>query len=193
MKRKILIFIGAPASGKGTRIKECIGYKQVSVSRILRKNGYNLSNGGLVDDQIVNNLIIREIRKSEENIILDGFPRTENQFLALLKNNIFVDKVFYINTPIEILFQRVRNRLTCINCQASFTKDTFRRPKIDGICDYCGGKLVERLDDSEELFKKRLDTFEKHTKPLIRIFKEYNIPIIYIDGTLPPSEILKLI
>ena len=194
MKRKIFVFIGAPASGKGTRINECTGYKSISTSCILKNAGYDLTKGTLISDEVVNELVIREMeRLKESNIILDGFPRTENQFLILLEQNIQIDKVFYIQVPKKILFERANDRLTCSKCQASFTKIEFKRSKVKGICDYCGGTLVERVDDSKELFEKRLEVFEEKTKPVLELFQKYHIPIIEIDATLPPSEILKYI
>lgn len=194
MKRKIFVFIGAPASGKGTRINECTGYKSISTSCILKNAGYDLTKGTLISDEVVNELVIREIERFKaSNIILDGFPRTENQFLILLEHNIQIDKVFYIQVPKKILFERANDRLTCSKCQASFTKSEFKRPKIKGICDYCGGILVERVDDFKELFEKRLEVFEKKTRPVLELFQKYHIPIVEIDATLPPSEILKYI
>lgn len=194
MKRKIFVFIGAPASGKGTRINECTGYKSISTSCILKNAGYDLTKGTLISDEVVNELVIREMeRLKESNIILDGFPRTENQFLILLEHNIQIDKVFYIQVPKKILFERANDRLTCSKCQASFTKSEFKRPKIKGICDYCGGTLVERVDDCKELFEKRLEVFEEKTRPVLELFQKYHIPIVEIDATLPPSEILKYI
>lgn len=194
MKRKIFVFIGAPASGKGTRINECTGYKSISTSCILKNAGYDLTKGTLISDEVVNELVIREMERFKtSNIILDGFPRTEDQFLILLEHNIQIDKVFYIQVPKKILFERANDRLTCSKCQASFTKSKFKRPKIKGICDYCGGTLVERVDDSKELFEKRLEVFEEKTKPVLELFQKYHIPIIEIDATLPPSEILKYI
>lgn len=194
MERKIFVFIGAPASGKGTRINECIGYKSISTSCILKSEGYDLTKGTLISDEIVNSLIVREIQRFEKNnIILDGFPRTENQFMTLIEHGIRINKVFYIKAPKDFLLERAKDRLTCSKCQASFTKSEFKRPKNKGICDYCGGTLIERVDDSEELFNKRLDIFEEKTKPILKIFGEYDIPIIEIDATLPPDEILKYI
>lgn len=194
MKRKIFVFIGAPASGKGTRINECTNYKSISTSCILKNAGYDLTKGTLISDEVVNELVIREMKRLEKsNIILDGFPRTENQFLELMEHNIQIQKVFYIKAPKEILLERANDRLTCLKCQASFTKSEFKRPKIKGICDYCGGTLVERVDDSKELFEKRLEVFEEKTKPVLELFQKYHIPIVEIDATLPPSEILKYI
>ena len=194
MKRKIFVFIGAPASGKGTRINECTNYKSISTSCILKNEGYDLTKGTLISDKVVNELVIREIVKlGETNIILDGFPRTENQFLELLKHNIQIQKVFYIKAPKNILLDRANDRLTCLKCQASFTKSEFKRPKVKGICDYCGGTLVKRVDDSEELFERRIEVFEEKTKPVLKLFERYHIPIVEIDATLPPSEILKYI
>lgn len=194
MKRKIFVFIGAPASGKGTRIEKCIGYKSISTSQILKKAGYNVTKGTLIKDEIVNKLIIEKIKTLKgQNIILDGFPRTEEQLVALIKNNIEIDQVFYIKAPKEVLLERARDRLTCTNCQASFTKSEFKKPKVSGICDYCGENLIERPDDKNELFEKRLEIFEERTKPILSKFKEVGIPIIVIDSTLPPEEILKYI
>lgn len=194
MKRKIFVFIGAPASGKGTRIMECKECESISTSSLLRKKGYDLSKGTLINDEDVCNLVIERIMESKsEKIILDGFPRTENQFWALRKKGIRIDKVFYIKAPKTILLERAKNRLTCIKCQASFTKTSFKKPQNYGICDLCGGKLVERPDDSKEIFMKRLDVFFMQTKPIIKLFEKYLVPIIEIDATLPPKEILKYI
>lgn len=195
MKRKIFVFVGAPASGKGTRIEECIkkGYISISTSKLLRAAGFDLTKGTLINDDDVIKLVKRELEKIDDNIILDGFPRTVNQAKSLIDNGVEIEKVIYICTPEGMLYERVSNRLTCLNCQASFTKDSFKRSKIDGVCDHCGGELVSRKDDSKELLRKRIKIFETETKKVLVLFNEVNIPIVKVDGTKPPSEILKFI
>lgn len=196
MKRNIFVFIGAPASGKGTRIKklEERGYKSISTSSLLKEQGYDLSKGTLINDSIVSGLVISRINILKgKNIILDGFPRTINQFEELRRRGIKIDKAFYIKVSKEIMIERAKDRLTCSKCQASFTKSNFKRPQIEGICDYCGGKLIERPDDKEELFEKRLEEYIEKTKPILQEFSKYDIPIITIDANLNPEEVLKYI
>lgn len=196
MKRNIFVFIGAPASGKGTRIKvlEERGYKSISTSSLLKEQGYDLTKGTLINDSIVSGLVISRINIfKSKNIILDGFPRTINQFKELIERGIKIDKVFYIKVSRKIMFERAKDRLTCSKCQASFTKSKFKRPQLEGICDYCGGKLIERPDDKEELIEKRLEEYLQKTKPILREFVKYDIPIVTIDASLKPDEVLKYI
>ena len=182
MKNDIVTFIGEPGSGKSTMMNYLNGYIKISSAQILLNEGYNLSNGELIDDKIVVNLLLKEINKINSNIILDGFPRTVMQLKELVYNNIYIDKVYKVCTPYDVILDRIKKRLTCINCHESFTIDGFKKPIFDGICDYCGGKLIKRDDDNIEIFKKRLEIYKNCIIPLVEEYKKLSIPIIEIDG-----------
>lgn len=195
MERKIVLFVGAPACGKGTRIEKLKekGYISLSVSSLLREAGYDVTKGILVEDEDVIKVVIPAIKRTEGNIILDGFPRTVPQANAIIESKIKISSVFYVKASKELVIARSTDRLTCSKCRASFTKSNFKPPKKSGICDLCGGELVQRKDDTKEVVLKRLKDFEEQTNPILEILKENNIPIIDIDASLPPEEVLNYI
>ncbi len=192
--KKVIIFIGAPASGKGTRIDELEEYYKISTSLILRKNNLDLSKGDLINDDIVNSLILNEIKNALlDNIVLDGYPRTINQLNFLISNNIYIETVYNIIAPNDIVISRAANRLTCLNCQSSYTIDDFRRPQKEGICDKCGGILIRRPDDEPNLVIKRIKKYYDSTYCLLNEFDKLGINVIDIDSSKSPKEIKKYI
>jgi len=195
MERKIFVFFGAPASGKGTRIEilKDRGFTAISTSQLLKAAGFDLSGGNLISDDVVIKLVSEEISKTPGNIILDGFPRTIPQALSLIESGIHVDKVINIDAPVELLVKRACNRLTCPKCGEIFTKTNFKPPKVVGICDKCGTPLIVREDDKEEIAKKRIKIFYEKTLPVLDEFKKLGTPIITLDATLPPEEGLDLL
>lgn len=195
MERKIFVFFGAPASGKGTRIEilRDRGFTTISTSQLLKNSGFDLSGGNLISDDVVIELVSEAISKTQGNIILDGFPRTVPQALSLIENGIHIDKVINIDAPTELLVERACNRLTCPECGEIFTKTDFKPPKVKGICDNCGSHLIVRDDDKEEIAKKRISIFYEKTLPVLDEFRKLGTPIITLDATLPPKEGLDLL
>ncbi len=186
---KNIVFIAPPASGKGTQSDLLVskyGYNHISTGDLLREeieSGSDLGKqidelmktGKLVSDDIVNSLLTKALSDSDKPFILDGYPRNMTQvpFLddILSKANKKVDAVIYLDVPYDLLLKRATGRLTCPKCAHTFHK-YFNKPLNDGICDYCGETLISRVDDNEEAFKVRYNSYIENTKPLLDYYKD---------------------
>lgn len=186
---KNIVFIAPPASGKGTQSDLLVskyGYNHISTGDLLReeiKSGSDLGKqidelmktGKLVSDDIVNSLLTKALSDSDKPFILDGYPRNMTQvpFLddILSKANKKVDAIIYLDVPYDLLLKRATGRLTCPKCSHTFHK-YFNKPLNDGICDNCGETLISRVDDNEETFKVRYNSYIENTKPLLDYYKD---------------------
>lgn len=192
-----LIIMGPPGSGKGTQINFLIkeGYKNISTSKLLKKESNieikkNMEKGNLVPDDIVLNLIEKELLKfkSERGFILDGFPRTLNQAKKLDKilDDKTIDAVIEINTSTNKIIKRVSGRYIFNNCGTTFNKN-FNNPKKKGVCDVCGSKKFKtRKDDNPDIVKKRLKIYQKESKNIVKYYKNKGI-YFQVDGDLEAS------
>ena len=192
-----LILLGAPGAGKGTqakRIEVDYGWPQVSTGDILRaarKAGTPLGKeaagymdlGGLVPDDLVVSLVKERLQDDDlkGGFVLDGFPRTVGQAEALASLGVEIDMALDIEVDDEELVKRLTGRLTCSKCGAMFHK-LFLLPKQEGICDKCGGALIQRADDNHETVRNRLAVYKEQTAPLIRFYEEQG-KLFKIDGT----------
>lgn len=184
-----LILLGAPGAGKGTQAEAiCKEFKipAVSTGNLLReavKNGDELGLkaksymdlGKLVPDEIVIEMLKERIAKDDckNGFILDGFPRTILQAEALDKIGVKIDKVIEINVPDEVILDRLSGRRVCEDCGTPY-HITNKKPKVDGVCDICGGKLVKRKDDNVDTIKDRLKVFHDQTAPLKDYYTNQN-------------------
>jgi adenylate kinase len=204
----VVILFGPPGSGKGTQgkmIAEEIGIPHIATGDIMRQaisDGTELGlkvkefvgKGLLVPDEIVIQIIEERLKKDDtkNGFILDGFPRTIPQAVALdelfQKINIQNYKVIWLDVPDEEIVKRISGRRTCKNCQAVYNI-YFNPPKVDGICDVCGGELFFREDDKEEKVKKRLEVFREQTLPLIAYYQKKGKKIIKVNGVGSVDEI----
>lgn len=176
-----LILLGAPGAGKGTQaevICDKLQIPAISTGNILReavKNGTELGikakgymeSGALVPDEVVIGILKDRIAEDDckNGFILDGFPRTVPQAEALEKMGVVIDKVVEIFVPDEKIEQRLSGRRVCEVCGASYHVD-YKPSKVDGVCDKCGGKTVQRKDDQPETIKERLRVYHEQTAPL---------------------------
>jgi len=181
-----MILLGPPGAGKGTQAKDLVNkysIPQISTGDILRKNlaektelGLEakkyMDKGELVPDSVVVGIVRDRLKESDcaKGYILDGFPRTvpqaEELDKALAAMGTPLDKVLSIEVPDEELVGRLSGRRTCKACGEGFHV-MFKKPKVDGKCDKCGGELYQRDDDKEESIKNRLVVYHKSTAPLI--------------------------
>jgi adenylate kinase len=206
-----LILLGPPGAGKGTQAQMIVDryqIPQISTGDILRravKEGTPLGRkaksfmdqGQLVPDEVVIEIIDERLRASDcsPGFILDGFPRTIAQAEALqpilTQMGKSIDHVINIEVDSEELVRRLTGRRTCKNCGAMF-HILFHRPKVEWICDRCGGTLYQREDDKEETIRIRLNEYQKETAPLIQYYqlKSYLRSIQGIGGQ---EEIFKRI
>ena len=204
-----IMLFGAPGAGKGTQAKYIIekyGIPQISTGDILRaavKEGTPMGleakacmeAGKLVSDEIIIGIIKDRLAKDDckKGFILDGFPRTIAQAEALevlmQEMGIKLDKVISLNVPDKLIVGRVVGRRVCKDCGGSFHVE-FNPPKVEGVCDFCGGELIQRKDDSAETVGKRLQEYHSQTAPLFDFYMERGI-LADIDGTKEIDEITK--
>jgi len=187
----ILVFLGPPGAGKGTQAKllsQRMGFLHLSTGDLLREAVKNqtplgkkakeyMDRGELVPDELIVQLI-EETMPKDGNVILDGFPRTVNQALALeemLKGKgEKISKVLFFDVPDEVIIDRLSGRRVCSKCGAVYHVK-YNPPKVEGVCDLCGGTLVQRDDDKEEVVRKRLEVYRKQTQPLVEFYQEKGI------------------
>ena len=195
------ILLGPPGAGKGTqavKIVEKYGIPHISTGDIFRENIKNgtelgkkaqayMNRGELVPDDLVIEIATDRLLKDDckNGFLLDGFPRTVYQaekldeFLAAQGGKI--DKVLDIAVGKDELITRLTGRRVCKACGASFHVVNIP-PKKEGVCDYCGGELIQRADDNLETVTNRIDVYEAQTKPLIDYYEKAG-NIAHIDGT----------
>ncbi len=151
--------------------------------------------GELVPDDIIIELLKRRISQPDcaDGFILDGFPRTVPQAKALEKA-VPLKVVVNLDVPDQIIVERLSSRLTCKNCGEIYNK-RFLKPKVEGICDKCGGQLYTREDDKPEVIKKRLKTYRRQTQPLLDYYKERNLVenVRNTEAGVPPEIIVRQI
>ncbi len=186
-----LILLGAPGAGKGTVAKlltDIDGSVQISTGDILRaavKEGTELGKkaesfmkaGELVPDQLIMDIMGERLQEDDcqKGFLLDGFPRTIPQAEALKelleKLNIQLDGVINLDVPRDVILDRLTTRRTCVDCGAIYNVKS-SPTKVEGVCDACGGKVVQRDDETEEAISKRLDVFEEQTAPLVGFYQK---------------------
>jgi len=158
-----------------------------------------LSTGKLVPDDIVLSLLYNRIQKMDAKsaFILDGFPRKLNQVTELM--HIFEEMdvtdyvVIYLAIDYEEAMHRTLGRMICENCKQSFNKyKEATKPKVDGICDFCGSELKLRDDDTESTFKVRYQDYMDATKPVIDYFRNHG-KLVVVDANGNPQEMFKQI
>ena len=181
-----VILLGAPGAGKGTqavRIAAAMNIPHISTGDIVRKNikektpvglkakSY-IDRGQLVPDEVVVEIVQQRIDEDDckNGFLLDGFPRTIAQAEALdrLTN---IDNVINLEVDLDKLVDRITGRRVCEKCGESYHVST----KKDDICEKCGGKLIQRADDTEETVKSRLNVYKNETAPLINFYKNQGV------------------
>lgn len=200
-----MVILGPPGSGKGTyasRLTSILGVPHISTGDLVREEiksqteiGKRIKDyvdrGELVPDEIIIDLLVRRLRKpdAERGFILDGFPRTVGQ-AEFLGKNFKIDLVINLNVSDEVIVQRLSNRLTCRRCGAIYNRITLK-PKVDEICDICGGELYQREDDKPEVIRERLAVYKRSTEPLIRYYREKGIlRDVYCNDLITPPEVI---
>jgi len=152
-----------------------------------------VNKGALVPDDIVIDILEKRIKEpnGEKGFILDGYPRTVQQAQALDKIA-KIDAVIRLIVPEWIIIERLSNRRICRNCGEVYNL-RYLKPKIEGVCDKCGGQLYQREDDKPEVVKERLKVYERQTQPLIEYYKQ-KISIIEVENKqidTPPETIIE--
>ena len=191
LKKKNLIFLGAPGAGKGTISNVLIakyGVAHISTGDILRAEVAKqtpagkeaealMKSGQLVPDALVAGMVRSRLAEPDcaDGFILDGFPRTVPQAelleKALEELGTKLDCVVCFDVPDEELITRLTARMNCRGCDEIYNK-IFKKPAKEGICDKCGSELYQRADDSLETAQSRLAVFHQQTQPLIDYYEK---------------------
>lgn len=185
-----LIFLGPPGAGKGTQARKIsakYNIPQISTGDLMRASVLSgtpigkklkkyMSSGVLVPDELVLEILLDRLEESDcqYGFVLDGFPRTvpqaETLANALIKKKSPISAVISIEVPDEDITKRLTARRNC-KCGASYHLE-FLKPKVEGVCDYCGKKLFQRKDDTKEVIENRLCIYHKQTAPLIDFYQK---------------------
>ena len=206
-----IIMLGAPGAGKGTQAKklsEKYGIPHISTGDIFRANIKNntelgqkaktyMDKGELVPDELVVDLIMDRFKEADcaNGYVLDGFPRTIPQAEALDKalsaNGESVDYAINVEVPDENIINRMSGRRACVGCGATYHIQ-FNAPKVEGVCDTCGEKLILRDDDKPETVKNRLSVYHEQTQPLIDYYSKKGV-LAEVDGTQAMDDVFNAI
>ena len=202
-----IILLGPPGAEKGTQAERLIkelDAVQISTGDIFRTNIKNntplgtkakeyINKGQLVPDELTIDLVWDALDKVEDGktILLDGFPRNITQAEALdegmQKRDNKIDKVININVPEDVIIERISGRRVNVSTGKVY-HIKFNPPKVEGIDDETGEKLIQREDDTEAAVKERLDVYNKHTSVLIDYYNKKGI-LVTIDGAKTPDEV----
>lgn len=196
-----IVLLGAPGAGKGTqaaKLVEKYEYAHISTGDMLRAAVKNqtplgleakkyMDAGDLVPDEVVIGLVKERLQEpdTEKGFILDGFPRTSTQAVALdselseLKRSL--DAALLVDVDKEVIIKRLTSRRMCRDCG-------YIGSEADAKCPKCGGEMYQRDDDNEATVRNRLDVYENSTAPLIDYYRGCNL-LIEIDGDRDPEEV----
>ena len=198
-----LILLGAPGAGKGTQaalVAAKLQIPTISTGNILREAIMNrtetgliaksfMDNGMLVPDDVVIG-IVRERLSHEDcakGYILDGVPRTLPQAQTLLDQGVQIDRVISIEIADEVIINRMSGRRVCSECGAPYHIES-NPPKIEGICNACGGKLVTRNDDKPETVLERLTVYHERTEALKGFYEKLG-KLRLVEGNQPIEDV----
>lgn len=205
VKRNVIILLGGPGAGKGTQAAE-IGHwlkiPHISTGQLLRaevaaesplglKAQKIIAAGGLVPDELVNDMVRLRIRKEDckSGFILDGYPRNVSQAVALDAALPIRDRqiVIEILTDLEKMIARLTNRRTCTACGAIFHLIA-SPPKYAGRCDSCGQALMQRADDHEDVIRERFKAYQDVTERLTSLYQRMHV-YHRVDGMRSREEV----
>jgi adenylate kinase len=204
MKTKIIL-LGAPGAGKGTQAKmmaKQLEIPHVSTGDILRaavregtelgkKASEYMEKGELVPDEVVVGLAADRLKQddAQKGFLLDGFPRTQPQAVALDEMGAVIDLVISIDVPDDGLVDRITGRRSCPGCGAVYHIQ-FLPPNQDGVCDACSGELVQRKDDQEATVRERLRVYHSQTDGPLRDYYGQKGLLKAVSGDGAPADVL---
>ena len=205
--KKEFIFLGPPACGKGTQTSKLAQYfnlPHVDTGSLLREEIKNetengkiakqyIDKGFLVPVELVGSIIKTRLSQQDckNGYILDGYPRSVEQADMLETINNEIDNgnpaqfiAIYFDLDESVLLSRIINRRSCSKCGEIYNLK-YRPTKKDGVCDICGGELIQRKDDNEQVAHNRFATYSKQTAPLIDYYRNKNVlKTINADGSI---------
>ena len=201
-----ILLLGAPGSGKGSQAEQILkdfGYVQISTGDLLRDSlskktpdgllaGEYMGKGELVPDDLVIKILQDRLERPdcEKGVIFDGFPRTVSQAEKLdmilgVKGN-KLDLVLNIESPFDVLLSRLLSRRICSSCGKTY--NMISNPPEGDKCSVCGGKVVSRADDKEDVIRNRLEVYVRNTHPLIEYYEKKGV-LCSVDGDRTIMEI----
>ena len=202
-----LIHLGAPGAGKGTQaeiISEKYNIPTISTGNIIRaalKNGTEMGlkaksyidAGNLVPDEVVIGIVKERLAEDDckSGYILDGFPRTIPQAEALDNMGFDIDAALSIEVADEEIVKRMSGRRVCEKCGASYHTE-YKKPKTEGCCNFCDGKLVIRKDDEPETVKNRLNVYHSETEPLKDYYRNCG-KLLIVEGQEEVKDTTRLV
>ena len=185
-----LILMGPPGAGKGTQgeiLEKKLGISTISTGLMLRTAikekaevgklaEQYINDGKLVPDEVMVEIVKQRLSQPdcEKGFILDGFPRTTAQAKALDDAGVEIDKVLLLEVDDEKIVKRLSSRRECSKCGAPYNIVS-KKPAVDGICDSCGGELIQRKDDVPETIQNRLNVYHEQTEPIKNYYEEKGI------------------
>jgi adenylate kinase len=199
--------MGPPGAGKGTQAAHLVeeyGLRHIATGDLLRTaiaDGTQLGleakafmdKGDLVPDEVVIGLIRELVADLPEDsgILMDGFPRTRAQAVALDETLGALDRdvvvVLDIRVPDDVLVERLSGRWICRTCQTPYNVNT-RPPKVEGVCDLDGGELYQRDDDTSDAVRHRLEVYARDTAPVASYYADHG-SLVTIDGNQSADEV----
>lgn len=202
-----LLVLGKQGSGKGTqceRLSHHYVVPHISTGEMFRAasragtelggrvKGY-MDAGELVPDEVVIDVVGLRLTQDDtkaRGFVFDGFPRTTHQAkrLSELLQPFGIDAAVDLEVPTEVALRRLAARRMCVDCGTNYSVDG--PPRIDWICDVCGGEVVQREDDTEEAISRRLELYERQTAPLIAWYRERR-ELVAVDGLGSPDEVME--
>jgi adenylate kinase len=184
-----IVLLGPPGAGKGTqagRLSKRFEMAHISTGDIFRANvaeGTPLGElaktymdaGELVPDDVVVEMVLATLNDVADGFMLDGFPRTILQAEALDAGLVMAGRPLHASLALmlddETAVKRIAGRRTCADCQTPYNVE-FDPPKVPGVCDRCGGQLIQRPDDAEDVVRRRLEVYNESTAPLLKYYSE---------------------
>jgi adenylate kinase len=204
---EVVLLLGAPGAGKGTQarvLSEMLALPHVASGDLLREHRQRgtelgsaaqafMDRGDLVPDELVVEMIVDRLDRPDASrgALLDGFPRTLAQAIALEKRLLErggrVQAAVYVEVPTAVLVERLDGRWLCRVCQSSF-HTTFNPPRMAGRCDHCGGELYQRDDDKRDVVENRVNVYLRDTLPVVERYQRQRL-LVRIDGNRPIEEV----
>jgi adenylate kinase len=185
-----LVLMGPPGAGKGTQgelLAKKLGVDTISTGVMLRTaikeqteigklaEKY-INDGKLVPDDVIVSVVKERLSKPdcEKGFILDGFPRTTAQAEALTESGVKIDKVLSLEVEDAVIVERLSSRRECSKCGAPYNVIS-NKPQKDGVCDKCGGELIQRADDNPDTIKNRLEVYHTQTEPIKAYYEKLGL------------------
>ena len=205
---KAIVLFGSPGSGKGTQaklLKQRLRVPHISTGDMLRERiaqgtelglrvAAKMQAGALVLDDVVNEMVANRLAEPDaaNGFILDGYPRTtpQAQFLSdWLDQRGIAEVVIHLAVDYNSIIARLTGRRQCPLCGTLYNIGT-RPPKVEGVCDLDGTKLVIRNDDREEVIRERLHAYEQQTRPVLEFYRKTGRELLEVDASSDPPDVV---